>query len=97
MQASVPVSSCRLPACTGVLLAECPAAETARVAVSRARAGVTVQGKFPEAARQEESNGRGSDKMQHQPPGLSERFDQQAGRDVCDNDHRNDPAEDQAE
>ena len=35
--------------------------------------------------------------MQHQPPGLSQRFDQQAGWDVCDNDHRNNPAEDQAE
>ena len=30
----------------------------------------------------------------YQPPGLSERFDQQAGWDVCNNDHRNDPTED---
>ena len=67
MQASMPVSSCRLPACIGVLLAGCPAVETARVAVSRARAGVMAQGKSPEAARQEENNSGGNDKMQHQP------------------------------
>src|SRR5262249_42772112 len=35
--------------------------------------------------------------MQHQPPGLSERFDQQSGRNVSDDYHRNDPAEYQAE
>jgi hypothetical protein len=50
MQASVPVFVVQAASLHCGLLAGCQAAETARVAVSRASAGITAEGKFPEAA-----------------------------------------------
>src|SRR5438105_2104425 len=61
-----------------------------------AGAGVTAQGKTPENARQPEDNCGGNDQVQHQPAGLSERFDEQSRWNICNDHDRNDPAENES-
>src|SRR5213593_2769061 len=54
------------------------------------------QRKLTEDAGEPKNNARGNDKMQHQLSRLSKRFDEQAGGNIRDNYHRNDPAKDHA-
>src|SRR5436190_14725270 len=51
------------------------------------------EGKTPEEAGEAKNDGRSDDQLQHQVAGMPERFDQEAGRDVRHDHHRNDPSE----
>ena len=59
----------------------------------RTGAGIALQRAAPEPARGGNHHcGRGGE-MEHEPAGLFERAHQDARRDVCHNDDRNDPTE----
>ena len=61
-----------------------------------AGARVTAQSKTPENARQPEDNCGGNDQVQHQPAGLSERFDEQSRWNIRNDHDWNDPAENES-
>src|SRR5947199_1891049 len=64
---------------------------------SRTGAGIMSQRKFPKQPGEPEHNARRDDEMQHQRKRLTERFDEQARRDVRNDHHRNHPTKNQPE
>src|SRR6266568_7608743 len=64
---------------------------------SRTGAGIMAQRKFPKHPGEPEHNARRDDEMKHQGKRLTERFDEQARRDVRNDHHRNHPAKNQPE
>src|SRR4029077_4443728 len=56
-----------------------------------------AQAEPPENARQREDDRRSNDEMEHEPARLTERLDEQSRRNVGDEDHWNEPAENNLE
>src|ERR1051326_6263769 len=56
-----------------------------------------AEGESPENAREEKRDRARCHQMEHEPGRLAEGLDQEPRRNVCDDDDRNDPAENEAE
>ena len=68
-----------------------------QLGVSGAGTGVTPKGKKPECACARDDQSGGQEKVHDAGPWILETAGQNAGGDVGDEDHRDDPAEDQLE